>query len=71
MYNLHQHIKNDTDSTDVVENDYIFKIILINCETESKWLLQNNVGNSSLVVSRYIYFFNNKRKQIFWNQRKN
>jgi hypothetical protein len=22
VYNLHQHIKNDTDSTDVVENDY-------------------------------------------------
>jgi hypothetical protein len=22
MYNLHQHIKNDTDSTNVVENDY-------------------------------------------------
>jgi hypothetical protein len=27
VYNLHQHIKNDTDSTDVVENDYIcFKL---------------------------------------------
>jgi hypothetical protein len=24
MYNLHKHIKNDTDSTDVVENDYTF-----------------------------------------------
>jgi hypothetical protein len=23
MYNLHQHIKNDNDTTDVVENDYI------------------------------------------------
>jgi hypothetical protein len=23
VYNLHQYIKNDTDSTDVVENDYI------------------------------------------------
>jgi hypothetical protein len=23
VYNLQQHIKNDTDSTDVVENDYI------------------------------------------------
>jgi hypothetical protein len=26
VYNLHQHIKNDTDSTDVVENDYIFEV---------------------------------------------
>jgi hypothetical protein len=24
MYNLHQHIKNDTDSTDIVENDFFF-----------------------------------------------
>jgi hypothetical protein len=24
MYNLHQHIKNDIDSTDVVENDYMY-----------------------------------------------
>jgi hypothetical protein len=23
VHNLHQHIKNDTDSTDVVENDYM------------------------------------------------
>jgi hypothetical protein len=26
VYNLHQHIKNDTDSTDVVENDYKYLI---------------------------------------------
>jgi hypothetical protein len=25
VYNLHQHIKNDTDSTDVVENDFTKK----------------------------------------------
>jgi hypothetical protein len=27
VYNLHQHIKNDTDSTDVVENDFISHIL--------------------------------------------
>jgi hypothetical protein len=42
MYNLQQHIKNDTDSTDVIENDYIYHFI-------NKKIKILNVGNFAVV----------------------
>jgi hypothetical protein len=42
MYNLQQHIKNDTDSTDVIENDYI---------------VMNQVGSSNFPPSGHLIFF--------------
>jgi hypothetical protein len=43
VYNLHQHIKNDTDSTDVVENDYRKKVI----STEMQ-----QIGNKKVIHRR-------------------
>jgi hypothetical protein len=41
MYNLHQHFKNDIDSTDVVENDYTYiKLSFIEKNIERKIVKQ-------------------------------
>jgi hypothetical protein len=47
MYSLQQHIKNDTDSTDVIENDYtlvVYQAVI----TEQKPKIQIFVLKSSL-----------------------